>query len=76
VCVSVPGRVLTVGEPTDVSRPGRVLVGEIERPVDLVLVPDAQPGDYVIVHSGYALRVVDTESAAATIALFDDPSIS
>ena len=41
------------------------------RTVDLVFVPEAELGDWVITHSGYALRVISEEDAAATIELLE-----
>jgi hydrogenase expression/formation protein HypC len=46
-----------------------VLVAGVERSVDLVLVPEAAVGDYVVTHSGYAISVVAKEAAEQTIAL-------
>lgn len=44
---------------------------DAERDVDLFLVPDAVVGDYVVVHSGYAIEVIPRERAVETIALLD-----
>jgi hydrogenase expression/formation protein HypC len=46
------------------TRRARVRFGGIERSVDLELVPEAGPGDYVLVHVGFAISVVDEEEAA------------
>lgn len=45
-------------------------LGGIRKPVSLALVPEAQAGDYVIVHAGYAIGVLDPEEAEKTLALF------
>lgn len=62
MCVSVPGRIVSIGEQAGPSIPARVVFGEIERDVDLAMVPEAKVGDQVIVHSGYAIRVVSAGS--------------
>ncbi|MFP3914690.1 MAG: HypC/HybG/HupF family hydrogenase formation chaperone [Actinomycetota bacterium] len=67
MCVSAPGLVLSTTPNTDGSRPARVLMAEGEREVDLVMVPQAREGDYVIVHSGYAVRVVPHQVALDTL---------
>lgn len=58
MCVALPGRIVSIGEPNGVSLPALVRLGEVDRSVDLCFVPEANVGDYVVVHSGYALRVV------------------
>ncbi|MGD2059695.1 MAG: HypC/HybG/HupF family hydrogenase formation chaperone [Acidimicrobiia bacterium] len=58
MCVAIPGRIVSIGERSGPSIPARVVFGEIERDVDLAMVSEARVGDRVIVHSGYAIRVV------------------
>lgn len=58
MCVAVPGRVVSIGERSGPSIPARVAFGEVERDIDLAMVPEASVGDHVITHSGYAVRVV------------------
>ena len=48
----------------------RVELGGVLKEVSLALVEGVQPGDYVIVHVGYALSRLDPEEAARTLALF------
>jgi hydrogenase expression/formation protein HypC len=69
VCVAVPGRVVSLGDPTEISWPARVSILGVARDVDLVMVPDVEIGDYVVVHSGYAIEVVPEERARETIEL-------
>lgn len=58
MCVAVPGRIVSIGERSGPSIPARVVFGEVERDVDLAMVPEAKIGDQVIAHSGYAIRIV------------------
>ncbi len=63
MCLAIPGKILSIaGE--EVARLGRVDFGGIVREVNLCYVPDAKIGDYVIVHVGFAISVVDEEEAA------------
>lgn len=55
MCVAEPGRVHTVLDATEFSRPALVQFSKGLVHIDLVLVPDARPGDWVIAHSGYAV---------------------
>ena len=65
MCLAVPGKVL------DVEADGRAVVDMLgaQREVSLRLVPDAQVGDYVLVHAGFGIQVVDPEEARETIEL-------
>jgi hydrogenase expression/formation protein HypC len=58
------------GEGDELLRMGKVDFGGIQREVSLAYVPEAQLGDYVIVHVGFALHTVDEEEAQETLALF------
>lgn len=69
MCVAIPGRVVSIGEPGAASIPARVSIQGVERIVDLVMVPDAAVGDYVVAHSGYAIEVVPAERAIETLRL-------
>lgn len=64
MCVALPARVEWIGDRSTVSIPGRVRIGDAESEVDLLLVPEVEVGDHVIVHSGYAISVV-SEAALA-----------
>ena len=66
MCLAVPGKLLSI-EGTDLLlRSGRVSFGGVVRSVQLAYVPDARPGDYLIVHVGFAISVMD-EAAAGLI---------
>ena len=62
MCLAVPGKLLAAEE-REGSRLGRVEFGGIVCEVCLDLVPEAVPGDYVIVHAGFALSRLDAEEA-------------
>lgn len=63
MCLAVPGRLLSVSGETPHLRMGRVSFGGIVKEVSLAYVPEAQVGDYVIVHVGFALSIVDEDEA-------------
>jgi len=65
MCLAIPGQVLTVDTSSDPwNRSGRVLFGTIEKTINLAYAPDAEVGDYVLVHVGFALQRIDPEEAA------------
>jgi len=54
---------------------GVVELDGVEREVSLMLEPEAQVGDWVLVHAGYAIGVVDEEEAKATVALLREAAM-
>ena len=71
MCLGIPGRIVEISGNEDVLlRMGKVDFGGIVREVSLVYVPEAEVGDYVIVHVGFALHTVDEAEALETLALF------
>lgn len=65
MCLAVPGKILSVsGE--DFARRARVSFGGIVKEVSLAYVPEANEGEYVIVHVGFAISVVDEAEAIQT----------
>jgi hydrogenase expression/formation protein HypC len=65
MCLAIPGKILQISEQNAV-RVGRVEFGGIVSQVCLDFVPEAQLGDYVIVHVGFAISRVDPEEAERT----------
>ena len=62
MCLAVPGKFISIsGE--DLNRTGKVSFGGVVKEVSLAYVPEAQVGDYVIVHVGFALSKVDEAEA-------------
>jgi hydrogenase expression/formation protein HypC len=63
MCLAVPGKVLSISGDEPLSRAGRVSFSGVVRQVSLACVPEAKVGDYVLVHVGFALSVVDETEA-------------
>ena len=63
MCLAVPGKLLEITGEDDLSRVGRVSFGGVVKEINLAFVPEAQVGDYVTVHVGVALSVVDEAEA-------------
>ncbi len=61
MCLGIPGKVLTID--TDELRRARIDFGGIVKDACLAYVPEAAPGDYVIVHAGFAISRVDEVEA-------------
>ncbi|MFH1533264.1 MAG: HypC/HybG/HupF family hydrogenase formation chaperone [Pseudomonadota bacterium] len=65
MCLAIPAKVLTVD-----GLEGDVELGGITRRVNLQLTPDAREGDYVLLHTGYAISVIDEDEARETLEMF------
>ncbi|HBR56784.1 MAG TPA: hydrogenase assembly protein HupF [Blastocatellia bacterium] len=63
MCLAIPGKLESIEGLDPSFRTGRVNFGGIVKNVNLAYVPDADVGDYVLVHVGFALTVVDEEEA-------------
>jgi hydrogenase expression/formation protein HypC len=74
VCLAVPGRVVGLEERHDTLM-AEVDFGGVRKSVCLEYVPDAQVGEYVIVHVGFAIQRLDEESALATLRSFEQLGI-
>jgi hydrogenase expression/formation protein HypC len=71
MCLAIPGKILE-SENQNGLRIGRVQFGGITRRVSLDFVPEAQVGDYVMVHVGFAISRVDSAEAERTYRLLQE----
>ena len=67
MCLAVPGRILGIRGEDPLWRAGRVDFGGVIKEVSLACVPEAQTGDYVIVHAGVAISRLDEAEAARMV---------
>jgi hydrogenase expression/formation protein HypC len=73
MCLAVPGKVISIEENSERNGnsslwcTGKVSFGGIIKEVSLAYIPDVKIGDYVIVHVGFALSIVDPEEAEQTL---------
>ena len=67
MCLGVPGKVMTIEEAGVGMTMGRVSFGGIVKEVCLAYTPQARVGDYVLVHVGFSISVLDEEEAASTL---------
>src|SRR6188768_1602818 len=69
MCLAVPGKILSLDE-QDGTLMSVVDFGGLRKDVCLQYIPDAQVGEYVMVHVGFAIQRLDEESAQRTLAEF------
>ncbi len=66
MCLAVPGKLTTVaGE--GLLRSGRAAFAGLVKEVNLAYTPEAEVGDYVLVHAGFAISVIDADAAERTL---------
>ena len=66
MCLALPARIVALKG----ADSALVDLGGVRKEVSTALVPEARVGDYLIVHVGYAIGMLDIEEAEATLALF------
>ncbi len=71
MCLAIPGKVVSI-EQSSGLRVGRVQFGGIVRQASLDFVPEAEVGDYVMVHVGFAISRVDAAEAERTYQLLEE----
>jgi len=72
MCLAVPGRLLSVEGDDPLTRQGRVSFAGLIKPVSLAFAPEANVGDYVLVHAGFAIAVIDDEEARRMLAYLSE----
>jgi len=63
MCLGIPGRIVSITNGEDIYRMGTIDFSGARKEISLAYVPEAQVGDYVIVHAGFAISVLDEEEA-------------
>jgi hydrogenase expression/formation protein HypC len=71
MCLAIPGKILETYDRSGV-RMARVEFGGITRESCIEYVPEAGVGDYVLVHVGFALSVIDQQEAERTFRLLEE----
>jgi hydrogenase expression/formation protein HypC len=70
MCLAIPGKVLEINSSVSPAM-GKVSFGGVKKDICLDLVPEVKTGDYVIVHVGFAISIVDEEEAQETLKMFE-----
>ncbi len=71
MCLALPGKIIALlNETNPLERSARVDFSGIIKEISLAYLPEADLNDYVMVHAGMALSLLDQAEAAATLAIF------
>ncbi len=69
MCLAIPGKIISIEDGDDLlKKVGKVSFGGIVKKVSLAYVPEVQIGNYVVVHVGFALSIIDENEAQQTLA--------
>jgi hydrogenase expression/formation protein HypC len=63
MCLAIPGKIESILSDDPIMRTGKVSFGGIVKEINLAYVPEAGIGEYVIVHAGFAISVIDEKEA-------------
>ncbi len=63
MCLAVPGKIISIMGDDPFTRTGKISFGGIIKEANLAYVPEAKVDDYVLVHVGFALNIVDEAEA-------------
>ena len=67
MCLAIPVLIKSIAD-----KEAEVEIGGISRRISLALTPEAKVGDYAIVHTGYAINILDQEEAEETLKLLEE----
>lgn len=67
MCLAVPGKILSITGEDPLLRVGKVSFAGVVKEVSLAYVPEAQIGQYAIVHVGFAIAIVEESEAQKTL---------
>lgn len=67
MCIAVPALITSIED-----KEAQVEIGGITRRISLWLTPEAEVGDYVLLHTGYAINIFDQEEAGETLKLLEE----
>jgi hydrogenase expression/formation protein HypC len=71
MCLAVPGQILEIVGDDPLTRIAKVAFAGIVKDVSLALLPDAGVGDYVLVHAGFGITILDQAEAERTMEYLD-----
>lgn len=67
MCLAVPGQILEIVGDDTLTRIGKVAFAGIVKDASLALLPEVRVGDYVLVHAGFAITILDQHEAKRTM---------
>ena len=72
MCLAVPGQITAINDNDAISRTGKISFAGIIKEASLTLLPEANIGDYVLVHAGFAITLLNEEEAKRSLSYFEN----
>ena len=73
MCLGIPGKILSIYEDHG-TKMAKIDFGGVSREACIEVIPDAKPGDWTIVHAGFALNLLSEEEAQETLDILQEMS--
>jgi len=73
MCLGIPGKIIMIYEDHG-TKMAKIDFGGVSREACIEVIPDAQPGDWTIVHAGFALSLLSEEEANETLEMLQEMS--
>lgn len=70
MCLAIPGKIISILGSEPLSRTGQIDFSGIKKEVSLAYLPEATINDYVIIHAGFALSIIDEHEACESLNAF------
>jgi len=64
MCLAIPAKIVSISNETAIAE-----IGDVKREISLMLLPEAEVNDYVLIHAGYAIQKIDEDEANKTLEL-------
>ncbi|HEY9186805.1 MAG TPA: HypC/HybG/HupF family hydrogenase formation chaperone [Ignavibacteria bacterium] len=64
MCLAIPAKIISISNETAIAE-----IGDVKREISLMLLPEAEVNDYVLIHAGYAIQKIDEDEANKTLEL-------
>jgi len=72
MCLAVPGQILSISNEDELFPMGNINFSGIQKNISLAYLPEASINDYVIVHAGFAIAIIDEQEAQESLQAFAD----
>lgn len=73
MCLGIPGKILTIYEDHG-TKMAKIDFGGVSREACIEVIPEAKPGDWTIIHAGFALNLLSEEEANETLEILQEMS--
>ena len=74
MCLAVPGKLIGIMGDDPLTRSGKIDFGGMIKEINLAFVPEAREGDYVLVHAGIAIGIIDQKEARRVFGYLEEIS--